>query len=79
MTKRFCDRCGKEIMKQLMRRKKGGHYDWWLSTELEDWGNKGKKYELCFECSNKLKKFLDGDEFDVEQLCKRAEQSFPFP
>lgn len=66
MTKRFCDRCGKEIMKQLVRWPKGGHYDWWLSTELEDWGKKSKEYELCFECSNKLKKFLDEDEFDVE-------------
>ena len=67
MTKRFCDRCGKEIMMRKLLRPNGGHYDWWVNTVLEDWGRHGKEYELCFECANKLKKFLDGYEFDYEK------------
>ena len=63
MTKKFCDRCKKEIKPKTLS-KRGKVYDVWLRSELEEFGYINTDVDLCFECANKLKKFLSGKGFE---------------
>lgn len=70
MTKKFCDRCGKEITKKLMHRSvfdtikkqfKTEQCDVCLYQELEQYGSKRTgKWELCHDCADALEEFMKG-------------------
>lgn len=61
MIIKMCDRCGKRIEpKKPILRPNGKVCDVWLASELELFGRTGRRYDLCFECANDLKAFLQG-------------------
>lgn len=67
MKKEFCDRCNKEIKpRKILRHNRKSMTDWFIKTDLESWGSISHQYELCSECTNKLKRFLGGGEFEFE-------------
>lgn len=62
-VKHFCDRCGKEIISLEIITKvcrSGNDKDISVSQELEIYGRKEKKYELCGSCFNELNEWLKG-------------------
>lgn len=77
MTKKFCDRCGKELVKRSVFRKKSGVHDVLLNYELVHWGPGRHRFELCHECVLKLCDFLNlKDTFmqNIEVECDEGEK-----
>ena len=67
MTKRFCDRCGKEIKptKIIHFPSKEERYIT-ICDELGVFcGDKNTKYDLCHDCTVQLRKFLENKEVDI--------------
>ena len=62
MTKKICDRCGKEIKMKKLTFKKSNHYDISFDYTLQKWGLCGGRYELCHDCAKEFLKFMNRDD-----------------
>ena len=66
-TKKFCDKCGKEIVekdifRKLLSGKRTDTVDCWLAGELRLYGPTNRKFDLCYECYEKTLKWLAGEQ-----------------
>ena len=62
-----CDRCGKEIkprgiFNRILNPLHKEIYETTLSQELEVWGHKSKRYDLCADCYYELVEWLTGNQ-----------------
>lgn len=65
MVKHLCDRCGKEIQVHALIKLFNDEEhvcDYELTRELSYYGIVKMKWELCHDCSEKLKKFMRGED-----------------
>lgn len=74
-TKKFCDRCGKEIKGyKLFRPKTDRVFQYWLSATLTREGDSFRPYDLCYECHQMLLKFLNRKTYEdlkfITEVCE---------
>lgn len=62
-TTYYCDRCGKEIKRGLWKVRRFVKFDWLIRFESTT-----SKMELCKECSENHKKFMDGEKLVCERF-----------
>lgn len=62
MTKRFCDRCGKEVKPTKLFKRDGKLFDIALEYTFQKWQYGRKEYEICHDCAVALMKFMNDED-----------------
>lgn len=68
-TMYYCDRCGKEIERYIIHARRFVKFGNAFSYEWET-----SKYELCKDCNDNLKKFLEGEKLVSERVEEIGEE-----